>query len=149
MDNRAVSPAVGKILAAGLAVLYIATATGLLLGGVVPEYRTAAGAELGERVLATAGGTLERAVPDTDARVSARVRADLPATIRDASYALELRRGVLRLDHPEDALDTRTRLSLPSSVAPINSTWRSGEPFVVVVSGPPANRTLALAGGRS
>lgn len=147
MDNRAVSPVVGKVLAAGLAVVYIAALTGLLLGGIVPDYRTAAGEELGERVLATAGGTLERALPDTDAPTTVRVRADLPATIRDAGYAVELTGGVLRLDHPDDALDARTRLSLPPSLTPVNSTWESGGPFAVVVSGPASNRTVRLAEG--
>lgn len=146
MDNRATAPVVGKVLAAGLAVLYIAATTSLLLGGVVPEYRTAAGDELAGRVLATAADRVERAVPDTDEHVDVEVRVDLPDTIRDAGYRLVLQNGTLRLDHPEDALDTRIRLSLPSKVRTKRSARESDLPVVIHVTGPASNRTVVLRG---
>jgi hypothetical protein len=135
---------VGKLLAAVIAVLYVAGTTTLLLGGVVPEYRTAAGEELSGRVLADAAGSVERAVPDSDAAVDGRLRTDLPATIRDAGYALALQNGTLALDHPENRLDARTNLSLPPSVHTVDSRWESGEVLVVRVSGDGTNRTVAL-----
>jgi hypothetical protein len=146
MDSRAVTPVVGKLLAAGLAVLYIASLTGLLLGGVVPEYRVAAGEELGERVLATAAGHVEAAVPDSGATVDVRVRADLPASIRGEQYRLLVRDRTLVLDHPVDALDARAPLALPTGVTP-EGHWTSGDPLLVSVAGPAGNRTLRLAEG--
>lgn len=147
MDSRAVAPVVGKVLAAGLAVLYISATTSLLLGGVVPDYRDAAGSELGERVLATAAGTVERAMPATDTAVDAHASSDLPATVRDSAYTLEIRNGTLHLDHPRDALDCRSPLELPSNVSVADGRWESGNTLVVWVSGPPTNRTLRLMEG--
>lgn len=144
MDNRAVSPVVGKLLAAGIAVLYIASATGLLLGGVVPDYRAATGGELGERVLATAAGELERAIPATHGNVTVRVTRELPTTIAGQRYRLAVRNGTLRLDHPNDGLDARTRLSLPPTVTVVDDTWESGDPLAIHVRGPASNRTLSL-----
>jgi len=148
MDNRGVSPVVGKLLVAGLTVLYVASVAGLFVGGLVPEYRTATGDELGERVLATAAGHVETAQPATEEDVAVRTRTDLPATIRGEQYHIRYDNGTLVLDHPDDSLDARTRLSLLLSTTVINGTWRSGGPFVVRVTGPPSNRTLAFGGGR-
>ena len=146
MDNRGLSPVVGKTLAASIAVLYVAGMTALLLNGPVPAGRTAAGGELGERVLATAAGHVESSIPDGDRRVDIRTAVSMPATIRNAGYALELQGGRLVLDHPMDALDRETRLSLPANVTVADGTWKSTEQLVVRVSGPPDNRTLWLEG---
>jgi FlaG/FlaF family flagellin (archaellin) len=147
MDNRAVSPVVGKLLAAGLTVLYIASVSGLLVGGLVPDYRAATGDELGERVLATAADHVEQARPATDGTATTRVEVNLPATIRDEQYRLVLGNRTLRLDHPNDALDARTRLAVPRNVTVRNNTYHSGGTLVVTMSGPPSNQTLSLQGG--
>lgn len=144
MDNRAVAPVVGKLLAVGIAVLYIAGMTTLLVGGVVPEYRTGTAEELSERVLADAGAHVERAVPDTRSDVDVRLRRDLPATINDASYRLVLRNDTLTLDHPDDRLGSRTSLSLPSNVTTVESSWESGDDLAVHVAGAGTNRTVEL-----
>ncbi len=144
MDNRAVAPVVGKLLATAVAVLYIAGTTSLLLGGVVPEYRTAAGEELSERTLAEAAATVERAASAPESTAVAHVRADLPPTIRGESYRLLLRNGALVLDHHDPALDTRTELYLPSRVDTVEGNWKSGDTLVVRASGPEANRTVEL-----
>lgn len=144
MDNRAVSPVVGKGLAAGLAVLYVAGMLGLLVGGIVPDYRTTTSEELGERVLATAAANVERAQPATEGNASVRARTALPATIRDRQYRLLVRNRTLVLDHPAEGVEARTRLALPSNVTVSDGTWHSGDGLVVVVTGPPTNRTLEL-----
>ncbi|MFB6298325.1 MAG: hypothetical protein ABEH56_07370 [Salinirussus sp.] len=144
MDDRAVSPVVGKALAAALAVLYISGMVGILVAGPVPEYRTAASAELGERVLATAASRIEGAVPDADARVTVRREVDVPATIRSTGYDIEIRGDRLVIDHPNDAVDAQTRLALPRNVTVADDRWSSGDDLIVRVSGPPADRTLWL-----
>jgi len=148
MDSRGVSPIVGKLLVAGLTVLYVTSVAGLFVGGLVPEYRTATGQELGERVLATAAGQVETAYPATDERVDTRTRADLPSTIRGEQYDIRHRNGTLLLDHPDERLEARTALTLPPSTTVRNGTWHSGGQFVVRVTGPPENRTLEFEGGR-
>jgi len=148
MDNRGVTPVVGKVVAAGLAVLYVAGATSLLLGGVVPDYRTATGAELSDRVLATAAGAVERSLPGTNASVDIRLETDLPATIRSSGYAITLDNGTLRLEHPDSALDTGARLDLPARIRTEKSSWRGGGPLVVRVQGAGANRTVSIGEGR-
>ncbi|MFW6434781.1 MAG: DUF7266 family protein [Halovenus sp.] len=144
MDERAVSPVVAKTLAAGLALLYLAGMTTVLLGGVVPSYETETGAELSERVLATAAETVETAVPDADGTVQATHSVELPPTIRDTSYRLVLANGSLRLDHPDDRLDESIALSLPAGTTLESGTWTSGGEFEIRVSGPASNRTVTL-----
>jgi len=149
-DSRGVTPVVGKSLAAGIALLYVAGMTGVLLGGVVPDYETAAGDELGERVLATAAGDIETTIPRTEGAATARADADLPGSIEDASYRLELSGRTLRLVHPSDGIGGRTWLSLPANVTVQDSTWHSGGALVVRVSGPPGERVVRIdesAGG--
>jgi FlaG/FlaF family flagellin (archaellin) len=144
VDNRAVAPVVGKLLATAIAVLYIAGTTSLLLGGVVPEYRTAVGEELSERTLAEAAATVERAASGSGSTTEAHVRADLPPTIRDGSYRLVLRNGTLVLDHDDPGLDARTRLSMPSKVHTVEGSWSSGQTLVVRATGGETNRTVEL-----
>lgn len=143
-DTRGVSAVVGKALAAGVALLYVAGMTGLLFGGVIPGYETTAGDELADRVLATAAGTVETAVPRADGTATARAAVDLPATIRDTSYRLELTGRTLALSHPDPGIGGQIRLSLPSNVTVEDATWHSGELFVVRVSGPAADRQLRI-----
>lgn len=147
MDNRAVAPVVSKLLTAAIAVLYIAGTTTLLFGGVVPEYRTAAGEELSERALAEAAATVERAAAGAETATVAYVRADLPPSIRDGSYRLVLRNGTLVLDHHDTTLDRRTNLTLPSRVDTVESSWKSGNPLVVRASEGETNRTVELVEG--
>lgn len=146
--TRGVTPVVAKTLAIGLAVLYIAGMTTALLGGVVPDYETRAGAELGERVLATAAGEIERAPSAADGRVETQTTVTLPETIANEGYRLVLANGTdrLRLDHPDPAIEMATRLSLPATVTPQNGTVR-GETVVITVSGPARDRTLTIEEG--
>lgn len=144
MDERAVSPVVAKTLAAGLALLYVAGMTSLLLGGVVPSYETATGEELSDRVLATAAQQIEAAVPEATGTVNTTQSVELPETIADASYRIELSNETVRLDHPDDRLEDSTRLALPPRTTVENGTWMSTDQLRIRVSGPASNRTLAL-----
>ena len=147
LDDRAIAPVVGKTLAAGIALLYVGGMMIVLLNGQAPVYRTAAGEELGERVLATAANGVERTIPDAAGRVQTRREIALPATIRDASYTLRLQNGTLALEHPIEGVGGQASLSLPRNMTVADGRWESGETVVVRVSGPPANRTLWLEDG--
>lgn len=143
-DERAMTSVVGKTLAIGIALLYIAGMTTVLLGGVVPEYRSGAGSEVGDRVLGTAGGAVETSVPEANGTVETTRTVDLPPTIRDHSYELELTGHRLRLHHPNRAIGGEFHLSIPPTITVENATWQSGTKFTIRVSGPPANRTLTI-----
>ncbi|MFT4946858.1 MAG: hypothetical protein ACI8TL_001095 [Natronomonas sp.] len=143
-DRRAMTPVVGKTLAIGIVLLYIGGMTTVLLGGTVPEYRTHAGSELGDRVLATAGGSVEAAVTEANGTVETTKTVDLPPTIRERSYELELVESRLRLRHPDPEISGEIQLSLPPTVTVENSTWRSGTALQIRVSGPSENRTLTI-----
>jgi hypothetical protein len=144
MDNRAVSPVVGKLLAAGIVVLYVASVTGLLLGGVVPDYRTATGSELSERVLATVASDVEQSVPATDGNATVRRTRSLPRTIAGERYRLTVSNRTLRLDHPDDRIDAEARLSIPTAVTVDGDTWESGDQLVIRVYGAVSDRHLSI-----
>lgn len=125
-DSRAVTPAVGKTLELGLVVVFTALLTTVLLGGVVPSYRTAASAELGERVLASAANDIEASVPPTLPEVNTTRKISLPTTLRESTYTLTLDGRWLVLDHPRRGVGGRVRLALPDRVDRIEGRWRSG-----------------------
>lgn len=144
MDERAVSPVVAKTLAAGLAVLYVAGMTTILLGGLVPGYERAAGDELSERVLATAAQSVEKTVPEAAGTVETTRSVTLPERIKEESYRIELTNGTLQLDHPDDRLDESISLSLPAGTTAEDGVWTGSGTFRTRVSGPASNRTVSI-----
>lgn len=132
--DRAVTPAVGKSLELGIVVLFVGFLTTVLLGGVVPEYRSAAGSELGERVLATASQEIERSIPPASGSVDASRSVELPPTIAGSDYELRVDGRWLVLDHPDPDIDGRVRLVLPRRVDRVEGYWQSGGGATVHVS---------------
>lgn len=133
MGDRAVTPVVGKALEVAVVVLYVSLLTASLYGNAVPEYRSTAGAEVGDRTLATAAHGVQQAVPESPAVDAARVRVDLPDRIRGDRYRIRADGEALVLDHPDSAVGGRSRLALPDSVDAVNGTWESDEETAVVV----------------
>lgn len=132
-DTRGVTPAVGKTLEVGIVVLFVGLVTTTLLGGVVPNYRAAAGEEVGSRVLATAAQEVERTVPPTARDVTVRRTVDLPTSIAGSNYEIRVDGRSLVLDHPEQRISGRLRLSLPPRVDRVEGAWQSGADTVVAV----------------
>lgn len=131
--ERAVVPMVGKALEAAIVVLFIGVMTTALYGGIVPDYRAAAAAEVDDRVLVAAANGVEGGVPPDAHRVRAETTVDLPTTIRDANYRIVADEGAVRLRHPHPAVEGSVALSLPDRVDRVEGTWRSGARSVVVV----------------
>lgn len=143
-NDRAVSPVVGKTLELGLVVLFVGMLTATLYGGIVPDYRTTAGAEVGDRTLVTAAERIETAVPPNATAVHSEIGVDLPRTIRGVQYELRASNRTLVLDHPRPEVAGRTRLALPDSVVSVSGAWRSGGELVVVVDGTARGLTVEL-----
>lgn len=133
MDNRAVSPVVGKALEVGLVVMYIGLLTTTLYGTVVPDYRESTGAAVADRALALSAERIQQAVPPRVRAVDARLRIDLPRTIRDRPYAVGADGRTLVLAHPDPAIGGRAHLALPESVVRIEGEWSSRRPTLVHV----------------
>jgi hypothetical protein len=133
MDRRGVTTVVAKLLAFGIVLVYVGGMTTVLFGGAVPDYRDAAGAELGDRVLATAADRVQGTIPPGGRNVTATRTVDLPGTIRDAAYRIEVDGSSLVLDHPSPAIGGRARLALPGRVDSIDGRWHSGADTVVHV----------------
>jgi hypothetical protein len=143
-DERGVTPSVGKTLEAGIVVLFVALLSTMLLGGLVPDYRAATGAQLGDRVLATASQEVERTVPPTARAVDARRTVELPATIAGEGYEVAIDGRWLLLDHPNAAVSGRVRLVLPPSIDRVEGNWESGAETVVAVSGDESGLVVEL-----
>jgi len=131
--TRGVTPAVGKTLEIGIVVLFVGLLTTVLLGGTVPDYRTAAGAEVGDRVLVTVAQEIERTVPPTGRDVSASRTVSLPSTIAGSGYTIRVDRRALVLDHPDPAIGGRVALSLPPRVDRVTGHTEGGAETVVTV----------------
>jgi len=148
-DTRAVSPVVGKALEASIVVLYVGVLTATLYGGVVPEYRTAAGAEVGERVLAQSAERVQQAVPTDASAVRIRAEVSLPRTLRGDAYSIRTEDQALVLDHPEERVGGRAALALPETVASVEGEWSSREPAIVAVRSSEEGLAVRLeSGGR-
>lgn len=149
-DRRAVSPVVEKSLVTTIALLYVSGMMGLLMGGFIPGYQTAAADELGERTLSTAAASIEGAATTVDGDVERTETVDLPSTIRNEDYRLILEDeaaegATLRLVHSHDDIGATVHLGLPANVTGVESEWQSGGGKLVIrVSGPAADRTVEL-----
>lgn len=125
------SPVVGKVLEAGLVVLFIGLVTTVLFGNVVPAYRTAAGQELAERTVAGAADDIEASIPPTAHHVRVYQRVELPSAIAGAAYRLRVDDRRLVLEHSHPGIGASARLALPDHVAAVRGSWESGgEPTV-------------------
>ena len=147
-DERAAVPAVGKALEAAVLVLLVGLLSTALFGGVLPAYRTAAGAELADRTLAEAGAGVERAVPESrPRRLDRTVRVDLPETLRGRGYAVQATGRALVLEHPAGSIGGRIRPAVPGGVR-LTGRWRSTEPTAVRVTANREGLRVALVGRR-
>lgn len=145
-DDRALTPIVSKALEVGLLVLYVGLLAASLYGGVVPDYRDAAGTELGERTLAAGSLAVADAVPPNATRATVERRVDLPETIRGARYEIRVENRSLVLVHP-DVPDRRRALSLPAHVVSVNGRWDSGEPAWIDVESVDGGVAVRLRSG--
>ncbi|MFB6140840.1 MAG: hypothetical protein ABEJ26_10445 [Halosimplex sp.] len=144
--ERAVAPAVGKTLELGIVVLFVGLLTTVLLGGVVPGYRAAAGAEVGDRVLATVAQEVESAVPPAARDVSARRTVAVPTAIAGSGYSLRVDGRRLVLEHPNAAVSGQLRLSLPPRVDRIEGRADGGR-VVVTVRGDRGGLVVEIGNG--
>ncbi|MFB6169981.1 MAG: hypothetical protein ABEJ06_02435 [Haloarculaceae archaeon] len=138
------STVVGKVLEAGLVVLYIGLVTTALFGGVVPGYRATAGDAVADRTLATAAERIQQAVPSAGRSVSVDHRLALPGTIAGAAYRIEAHDRTLYLVHPNPAIDGRTRLALSPAVVSVRGRWESGASTRIVVERVPDGLAVRL-----
>jgi len=143
--GRAVTPAVGKALEAGIVVLFVATATTALYGGVVPDARNAAGEEIGERALEHAAAEVEASVPASGRAVSVERSVSLPGSIRDRGYEIRAANGSLVLDHDHPSVGGATPLVLPDRVRNVSGAWDGGGGVVRVESHPDGGLVVVLA----
>ncbi|MEF8856012.1 MAG: hypothetical protein V5A16_01180 [Haloplanus sp.] len=133
--DRALTPVVGKGLEVMLVLLYVGSLVTVLHGGVLPDYRTTAAAEVSDRTLATTADRIETSVPPPSTHVDVTRTISLPDTIDRATYRIRAVDSALVLDHPDGALSGRVPLALPDRVVAVEGTWRSDEPAVVRVRG--------------
>ena len=82
------TPIVAKAIEAGIVVVFIGVLTTGLYAGVVPDYRSATAADVGDRTVVAAGNEVERAVPPNAEHVHVETSVDLPKTIRSERYRL-------------------------------------------------------------
>lgn len=146
MDSRAVTPVVEKTITMGIVVLFVGGMTTAMFGTAVPTYRDAVGAEMGERVLATASEEVERAVPPNTTVARSERTVDLPATIRGSAYRIRVDGRSLVLEHP-DIPTRRSRPALPPSVTGFSGEWQSGANTVVTVRSDPDGLAVELREG--
>ncbi|MFD1644398.1 DUF7266 family protein [Haloarchaeobius litoreus] len=147
---RGVSPVVGKTLEIGVVVLYIGLLSTTLYGGVVPDFRSAAGDEVADRTLAGATQEVEDAVPPgTATAVDVHRRVELPRTIRGEPYHVRVVGRTLVLDHPDPNIGVETTLAFPTTVVRVEGSWSSTAEAFVVVERTDAGLVVRLARGEA
>lgn len=151
--ERGLSPVVGKTLELGIVVLFIALLSTSFYGGIVPDYRTAAAAEVGDRALVGAAERVEHAVPERTRRVERRVAVSLPTTLRGDPYRIravsapDVNATALVLDHPDAGVGGRVDLSLPMRGANVTGRWESTSESWVVIRGGDGRVSVSLENG--
>lgn len=149
MDERAAAPVVGKALEIAVLVVFVGLVSASLFGSVVPAYQTAAGVEVGDRVLTAAASQVEAAANVPADVVERRVTVSLPRTVRGTSYGVraENESGTfsLVLAHPNAAIDGRAALAVPPRVTAVRGEFRStADPAPTVVVTGRANGTVVV-----
>ncbi|RRJ29183.1 DUF7266 family protein [Halocatena pleomorpha] len=144
MDNRGLTPVVSEVLLIGLVLLYIGLVTAVLYGSAIPEYQATSGAEMGDRVLATATEHVQQSVFPSY-RLDARSSIALPETINNQAYSLRTANRTLILEHPHPEIGGRARLAVPSSVHSIEGQWRSHTPLSVRAVGNETGYRITIA----
>jgi hypothetical protein len=124
MDSRAVSPVVGKLLEAGVVVIFVGVVLAGLQASAVPGFQAAAADELGDRTLAAGAEAVERAAR-TDASGTVGTGLDLPERIMGEPYRLRAAGDELVLEHPASEVGGRVPLALPANVS-AEGSWASG-----------------------
>ncbi|AUV80853.1 hypothetical protein C2R22_03570 [Salinigranum rubrum] len=136
MDERAAAPVAGKALEIAILVVFVGVVSAALFGSVVPTYRTAAGAEVGDRTLVAVVGQVDTAAVVTDSVVERRVAVSMPRTIRGSAYVVRAVNGnqtpTLVLDHPHAGVGGAVPLSVPAETRVNGSLQSTSEPTVVV-----------------
>jgi len=135
VTDRGLAPVVGKGMEALIVLLYVASLVAVLHGGVLPEYRTAAAAEVSERTLSTTAERVEASIPPRASVVDVTRTVPLPDTIDRATYRIRAVDGGLVLDHPDPGLSGRVPLALPDRVVAVEGTWESDDPAAVRIRG--------------
>jgi hypothetical protein len=143
--DRGFTPVVGKGLEAAIVLLYVASLVAALHGGVLPDYRTAAAAEVGDRTLASAAERVESSVPPPSTAVDVTRTVSLPDTIGRSAYRIRAVDGTLVLDHPDPDVGGRIRLALPDRVVAVDGSWESGNDAHVRVRGDGDGIRVALS----
>lgn len=146
MDDRGLTPVVSETLVIGLVLLYIGLLTAVLYGSVIPEYQTTTGAEISDRVLATATERVEQDVTESY-RLDVRSSVELPSTINDRAYSLRAENRTLMLEHPHPEIGGQARPELPESVRAINGSWRSHAPLLIRVVGDETGYRITIEEG--
>lgn len=147
--SRGVTPVVGKTLEVALLLLLAALLTTALFGGVLPTYRTAAGAELADRTLVQGATAVESATPaDPGAyeRFERTRRVSVPDRIRGEPYVVRTSAGRLELDHPRAGVGGSVRPLLPANTT-LAGSWRSDRQTRLRVRLTDDGTTVTLVGG--
>ncbi|MEF8779972.1 MAG: hypothetical protein V5A46_04780 [Haloferacaceae archaeon] len=149
--ERGTTAVVGKTLEAAIVILFLGVLASTLHAGVAPTYERATGDDVADRVVVTASEEIECAVPPDRTGAGVRRfgfererRVDLPPRIGSRSYRIEAAGEQLRLVHPDLGDNATTRLAVPSRVAAVTGTWRSGRETFVVVESDDSDGTLAV-----
>ncbi len=138
MDARAVTPVVGKLLEAGLAVVFVGVVLAGLNAGVVPGFQATATDETAERALAAGADGVESAAR-AGAEGEVRIDAGLPSEIGREPYTLRGAGDELTIAYGDT--ERRVPLSLPKNVT-VTGTWVSGGPMRLELT----DGTLRLGG---
>ncbi|UPM43581.1 DUF7266 family protein [Halocatena salina] len=146
MDDRGLTPVVSEALLIGLVLLYIGLVTAVLYGNVIPEYQTTSGAEMGDRILATATEHVQRGVFPSY-RLDARISIDLPETINNRAYSIRTANRTLILEHPHPEIGGHARPAVSESIRSIDGSWRSHTPLSVRVVGNETGYRITIAEG--
>lgn len=128
------------VIKAGIVFVYLLAIGTVLYGAAIPAYQTAASERLADRVLSDSvrainDVTIETPPTDTvqvDEQTSQRV--GLPDTIDGRPYRVYVDGAMLRLDHPNPAIERAVPLPVPRTVDRVEGGWTSTEAAAIEIT---------------
>ncbi len=134
------------VIEIGIVVTYLLAIGTMLYGAAIPAYQDAASESLAEQVLSDSIRAINDATADGPPQGTTREseqtfrQVALPETIDGQPYRVYVDNAMLRLEHPDPAVDSAVPLPVAGTVDRIEGSWTSTEVATLEVTATGNNR---------
>jgi len=134
------------VIEIGIVVTYLLAIGAVLYGAAIPTYQDAASESLADQVLSDSVRAVNDATADASSQGTTREsehtlrRVELPETIDGQPYRVYVDGAMLRIEHPDPAIESAVPLPVAGTVDRIEGSWTSTEVATLEITATGNNR---------